>query len=126
MSLSFKITASIISVLILMNSTLITVTYAYYELDPIGFIEKLCINKETPEVQCNGKCSLMMVSGVPEQQKNQSEAVFEYTEIVMFNSQLSLFRIESKTIVNNNVLSYYQNLYKFLVDFDSFHPPQFS
>lgn len=109
-----------------MNSTLITVTYAYYELDPIGFIEKLCINKETPEVQCNGKCSLMMVSGVPEQQKNQSEAVFEYTEIVMFNSQLSLFRIESKTIVNNNVLSYYQNLYKFLVDFDSFHPPQFS
>ncbi|TPV33300.1 hypothetical protein FJ651_09410 [Paucihalobacter ruber] len=126
MSLSFKITAAILSVLILLNCTIVTVTYAYYELDPIGFIEKLCVNKETPEAQCKGKCQLMTVSGLTDQQKNQPEAVFEYKEIVLFNSVLSLFQIESKTMVNNNVLSYYQNLYKFLVDFDSFHPPQFS
>jgi hypothetical protein len=126
MSLSFKITASIISVLILLNSTLTTVTYAYYKLDPIGFIEKLCVNKETPELQCNGKCQLMMVSGLTNEQKNQPEAIFEYKEIILFHSELSLFRIESKPVINNNFHSYYKNLYKFLVDFDSFHPPQFS
>lgn len=126
MSLSFKITASIISVLIFLNSTLTTVTYAYYKLDPIGFIEKLCVNKETPELQCNGKCQLMMVSGIADQQKNQPEAVFEYKEIVLFHSELSLFQIESNAFLNNNFHSYYQNFYKFLVDFDSFHPPQFS
>ena len=38
-----------------------TLTYAYYNLDTVGFIEKLCENKDKPELQCNGKCHLKKV-----------------------------------------------------------------
>ena len=52
----------LLSTLILYNSLRVTFTYAYYELDPVGFIEKLCENKDKPELQCNGKCHLKKVS----------------------------------------------------------------
>ena len=38
-----------------------SLTYAYYNIDTVGFIEKLCENKDKPELQCNGKCHLKKV-----------------------------------------------------------------
>lgn len=32
--------------------------YAYYYLDTSDFIERLCENREKPELQCNGQCFL--------------------------------------------------------------------
>ena len=126
MNLDLKIIAVTLSTIILLNSTLVSITYTYYNLDPIGFIENLCINKETPELQCNGKCQLMSVSGVNDEQNNKPEAIFEYKEINLFNiiqSDSSLCNFYAKKPL---ILFYYINNYYFLNNFKSYHPPQFS
>ena len=44
------------------NALRMPVTYLYYELDPDGFIALLCENKDTPELECEGKCELKKVA----------------------------------------------------------------
>ena len=62
MKLNYIIISIVLSTLILFSTTRVSVTYAYYELDPIGFIENLCKNKDKPELACNGKCHLKKVT----------------------------------------------------------------
>jgi len=62
MKISSIIISVVLSSLILFSSLRVSFTYAYYELDPIGFIENLCENKDKPELACNGKCQLKKVA----------------------------------------------------------------
>jgi len=67
-----------LAALILINSTKASLAYTYYELDPIGFIENLCVNQDKPELQCNGKCHLKKVADSSTQ--NQKEPA-KYTSL---------------------------------------------
>lgn len=51
---------AILTILIITASVLHkTLVFSYYEYDKTYIIENLCINKEDPEMGCEGKCYLM-------------------------------------------------------------------
>ncbi|WP_281752136.1 hypothetical protein [Neptunitalea chrysea] len=61
-----KLGRSIIAILAL--STMIfyivrpTIVFSYYTIDPKGFIERFCENKDKPKMHCDGKCQLKKVT----------------------------------------------------------------
>ena len=42
MKISAQIFSMVLATLLLINNMRVSITYAYYEIDPIGFIEALC------------------------------------------------------------------------------------
>jgi hypothetical protein len=51
---------AILTILIITTSGLHkTLVFSYYEFDKAYIIENLCINKDDPEMGCEGKCYLM-------------------------------------------------------------------
>jgi len=119
-----SIVSLLLATIIIFNSLRISFTYAYYYLDTSGFIEKLCENKDRPELQCNGKCQLMKVA-----QNNQAaddKVPFKYIdfrEITLFvveqNSYDFLSHLSRKTHLKN-----YNNLYHYSLTYSLDHPPQ--
>ncbi len=112
-----------LSSLILFSSLRVTVTYAYYELDPIGFIEKLCENKDKPELECNGKCHLKKV--VEDNTENQQTptkytSLKELTLFVIDKLEFNFVKINKKENKNFD----YKNLYAFSSIPQIDRPPQ--
>ncbi len=113
-----------LSALILINSVKTSLTYAYFELDPIGFIENLCENKDKPELECNGKCHLKKVAKSQDSKQNTPESIINFEEVVLYTSSISEFlfpKVIPKILANLNT---YQNLYSFINAYDFFHPPK--
>jgi hypothetical protein len=48
----------LLSILILLNSLLFSLIQGSYELNKSFIIENFCINKDRPELKCDGKCFL--------------------------------------------------------------------
>ncbi len=124
MKLSAHIILVFLTVLILINSTKASLTYTYYELDPIGFIEALCENKDQPELQCNGNCQLKKVAESQDNTQNTPESIVDFKELVLYPSPDTEIKI-SKTIYKKRALCVsYQNLYSYINIYDCFHPPR--
>ncbi len=112
-----------LSILILFSSFRVTITYAYYELDPIGFIERLCENKDTPELQCNGKCHLKKVAennSENQQEPAKSNTLKEITLYVVKKIEFSLLKISK--LENKNFD--YKNFYSYSSIYQIDRPPQ--
>lgn len=82
----------------------------------------LCINKDKPELNCNGKCHLM------QELEKQKEDDFNSLRISMKEYPIGF--IELLSIPKTNVIhfkkekpSFYQQAYSFLADVSVFHPP---
>ncbi|MFK7781145.1 hypothetical protein [Psychroserpens sp.] len=114
----------LLALLIILNSTKVTISYTYYTLDPIGFIEALCENKDKPELACNGKCHLAKVSKSLSEDQNTPENIIDFKELTLYHGSISEFVFHSD--LNSNKLSptFFQNLYSFSNINDCFHPPR--
>jgi len=113
-----------LSALILINSTKTSLTYAYYELDPVGFIEALCENKDQPELQCNGKCHLKKVAKSQDNKQNTPESIIDFKEVILFPTHGSKFLFPKIIHNKKSALITYNNLYSFINTYDFFHPPR--
>lgn len=113
----------ILSALILFNSLQVSITYAYYELDPIGFIEKLCENKNKPELKCNGKCHLKKVAETNSNDNKNVPNVIDFKDILLYKESIKNYVI-TKGIEKAYQNYCYQNFYEYLKFSDFFHPPQ--
>jgi len=113
-----------LSALILINSTKTSLTYAYYELDPVGFIEALCENKDQPELQCNGKCHLKKVAESQDNKQNTPESIIDFKEVILFSTHSSEFLFPKIIHNKKSALITYHNLYSFINTYDFFHPPR--
>lgn len=101
----------------------VSITFAYYEIDPIGFIEKLCENKDKPELACNGKCQLKKVAESNSTDNNTTPNIRDLNELVLFHESPSI--IVLKTDFGIYFQNYnYQDLYSYFNLSDCFHPPQ--
>lgn len=116
-------TSLFLSSLILYNTLRVSFTYIYYNLDPIGFIEELCENKDTPELQCNGKCHLKKVMETSQQSENKPIHLIEFKDVILYSQNISEHEFLSVNL-NRSLFDSYINNYKFLVDFPLFHPPK--
>ena len=102
----------------------VSITYAYYKIDPIGFIEALCENKDQPELQCNGKCHLQKVSSSQNNDQNTPERIIDFKELILYPISVIDFGLSYKYSIKKQLSIEYQNLYSFEVNSDCFHPPR--
>ena len=117
------ILSTVLASLILFSSIRVSITYAYYEIDPVGFIQKLCENKDKPELQCNGKCHLKKVAESNTDNKQEPAKFTSLKEITLF--VVEKMYITFRTILNRENIQFdYNNLYAFSCIPQIDHPPQ--
>lgn len=114
----------ILSTLILFNSLRVSFTYTYYELDPVGFIEKLCDNKDKPELQCNGKCHLKKVSESQSSEQKTPESIIDFKELILYSCNINNFSFLNRTDFIKKLDIEYLNLYSYSNLLDTFRPPK--
>ena len=124
MKISAYIVLVFLTCLILFNSIKASLTYAYFELDPIGFIENLCENKDKPELQCNGKCHLKKVAQSQDKQQTTPESIIDFKELILYPSPTSNFDLPVRIYSKKQQQLAYQNLYYFHNSKNCFHPPR--
>ena len=110
--------------LILFNSTQATVTYAYFEMDTIGFIKNFCENTDKPELQCNGKCHLKKVAESQDKKQNTPTGIVDFKELVFYTSPVLCFELPLSVHATKQLQIAYQNLYSFQNIKHCFHPPK--
>ena len=120
---NWKLIFSILfSILILYNSLRVSITYIYYNVDTVGFIEALCENKDKPELQCNGKCHLKKITKTNSEEKNQPIELIDFKDILLYNQKKYSHNLNGNTIQKKPTYSYL-NLYNFKLLETCFHPP---
>ena len=112
MKISSIIVSILLSTLMLLNAFKASYTFAYYYLDKEGFIEMLCINKDKPEMQCNGKCHLKKVAESSTNNDKAPEKAVHFDDLLLFLVHKSDIEISSKRIKDQPIYLY-QNLYSF-------------
>lgn len=96
--------------------------YIEYVLNQDYIAKFLCINKDKPELQCNGKCHL--VKEIQKQQKNEPKSL----RISLENYPIgfvNIFKIQPyQVFTTSKKTSFpYSNLYHFNYKLRLFHPP---
>ncbi len=107
----------------LFSSIRISLTYAHYYLDPIGFIEKLCENQDKPEMECNGKCHINKVISEAAGNSEAPMETLELKEVILFLNDVS-YHISKPDVRKDFPSGYYSNLYKSKIGLKIDHPPQ--
>lgn len=110
------------SILILYNSLRVSITYIYYNVDTVGFIEALCENKDKPEMQCNGKCHLNKITKNNTDEQNKPIQLIDFKDILLYNQKNYTHQISTNTLLKKASF-HYLNLYNFKLLDSHFHPP---
>jgi len=98
--------------------------YVEYVLNQDYIAEFLCINKEKPELQCNGNCHL-----VKEIEKQQESNPLTSLRVSLENYPIGFVNIlkislyDSLIVSSKNQNLHYQNLYCFRYNYTAFQPP---
>lgn len=112
-----------LSFLVLHNTLRVSFTYIYYSIDPIGFIEELCENKDAPELQCNGKCELTKVIETNSPKENTPLQIIDFKDILLYQNLISAYNFK-ENITQKLPLFIYQNCYQYAAIHSCFHPPE--
>lgn len=96
-----------------------------YAVNQDYIAEFLCINKDKPELECNGKCHLKKELQKTQEDTQQSFSVnLEDYPISPLHSLLSEIPTKLTIIPLRKVKNYYTEKYIYLFCTDIFHPPQ--
>mgnify|MGYP003673174318 CR=1 FL=1 len=98
----------------------------YFELNIDSIIQKYCVNKDKPELQCNGKCHLAkQLNQNTDKDNNLLSLIFEsfLPVFISSNKDMKFYSYILDTLKNGN-FGYY-NAYFFLHESRAFRPPIF-
>ena len=88
---------------------------------------ELCVNKDKPEMKCNGKCHLMKemskASDTPENGQDKKHFSVELHEVFLNDLQETFVAFSPKQIMTGKINSFYNNLYTYREIMSVFHPP---
>lgn len=101
----------------------VSLTYIYYAVDPVGFIEELCENKDAPELHCDGKCQLMKVAQSSQSSEKVPINLIDFKEILLYKEVSLVYYFKSISTIGKSIFIYSNN-YSFLKMESCFHPPQ--
>ena len=92
--------------------------------------KSLCVNKEKPQMQCNGKCHLMKeLAKAAETEKpissDKKTNTKQLVEELFFQDLKALINQPVYTLHKPSVVNNYSNLYNYEGDHSVFHPPTF-
>ena len=129
MELIKKITAAILFFTLAFKMLMAPIIFADYELRKDFIIKNYCINKNRPELHCDGKCYLAEQLKKAEQEDQKQATGNFISKLLSFESDIktNLFtnyfpakRFSEKSIQNFQ----YKNRISHLHAFSFFHPPQ--
>lgn len=110
---------------LLYNNFRVTLTYAYYYLDPVGFIEQLCENLDKPELECNGMCQLNKVTEADNSNERKiPDNIIDFKELLLYKTGIQNLSFLTEFLYSSHVEKEYRNLYSFLNHHEVFHPPK--
>jgi|SRR5699024_5257417 len=86
--------------------------YGLYTIDKPVFIELFCVNKEVPELQCDGSCMLSKMKdyGANDVEEHTFSNVFQFS--LTFLEEPLDFTLGDITISKVSHIYYYQNFYE--------------
>lgn|GEM_PF-389959 len=113
--------------LILTGMMKTTILYSIYEYNRASFIEMFCVNKDRPQLDCNGKCKLAEMQ--KEQNEKRADDILKQLqlEIVYFSSVKPVnFSNNSLSVLpeKSKLTSYYNLPYSFIYIFKPVKPPE--
>ncbi|SHG07309.1 hypothetical protein SAMN05444396_104162 [Flavobacterium segetis] len=89
----------------------------------------LCINKDKPKMQCNGKCHLMKelakASDAEKPLSTDKKAASSILDVMIFEEINTFVAASNIFYVKANSNQYYSDLYFYLNSDSVFHPPTF-
>ncbi|MFN8355197.1 MAG: hypothetical protein U0Y10_12155 [Spirosomataceae bacterium] len=127
MKISTQIGLLALAGLMLLRSLVIPVLYMDYQLRKDYIAKYLCVNRDKPQLHCDGKCYLAKrIAAAQEQEQRQAERDFfqKLIEVVSCDSPLVSFRFEPTVAFLKPVLRFYYT--DFMPEGSSsaiFHPP---
>lgn len=104
-----------------------TMLYAVYEYNKAFFIELFCVNKDRPQLKCNGQCKLAQMQREENEKKADDMLKQLQSETTYF------FPVRSTSLPGNDFLLmpcktklpvYYNHLYSFLFISKPVKPPE--
>lgn len=118
----FKLINTIVLVLFLLPQFSNTILWVNYELNKKAITEEFCVNKEKPELKCNGKCHLA------EQLTKSNQTPAEQPTEVNYLPQIPLFyqEVEQPVVVidlNEKQTMHSIGFYSYSPVFKIEHPP---
>jgi hypothetical protein len=111
-----------LSTLVLYNTLRVSFTYIYYNIDPIGFVEALCENKDKPELECNGKCHLKKVTQATQNEQKSPINLIDFKDVILYKNSASTYNFKIKAKEKKAIYGYF-NHYKYQNCTSCFHPP---
>lgn len=85
----------------------------------------LCVNKDKPELQCNGKCHLMEELSKVNEEPSQTDKKMSVVafSMVFFQDFSEVVISQVLKLASKKVLDFYENAYHKLLSFQFFRPP---
>jgi len=95
-----------------------------YALNQDYIAEFLCINKDKPELQCNGKCHLVKeLEKSQKEEQNKLRINLEEYPISTLHHPVNKLVEKPLNFREIRLNSRYENRYNYLFSFSIFHPP---
>lgn len=107
---------------LLFNSIQTGIMLGFYMVDTGSFVELFCVNKDKPELQCNGKCELAKLTPQKDNSENPAYLDFLHPDVVMYLFDGISFSFQLITPIEKP-LFYYKNHYSFFYKKTLDHPP---
>ena len=122
--LGFPVIAILLVAVVTFSSSYKSFIRFSYEINKLEIIEKFCINKDKPDLKCDGKCHLKATLDKVDEDNNMSNEAESSSQ-----NQLLLFKVDFNSIKVTaftkgiKLISKYNNLYSYLTQASIFHPP---
>lgn len=84
--------------LIMISNLRFSSMYVYYSIDREGFIERLCENKDKPEMKCDGKCMLAKMLQAQTDEDEQPMPMIGWEQEVFFCLALPEYQFQEPNI----------------------------
>ncbi|ADQ18906.1 hypothetical protein [Leadbetterella byssophila] len=118
-----KILLVFVMLLCLMKNSLL---YTLYSVNQEVFVELFCINKDRPELHCDGKCELSKILKEKEKEKTSQVLLQLQLDHVFLNQQVS-FTFPAPILPEKEIklCPYTQDLYCYTLFLNLSEPPEF-
>lgn len=117
------IAAWFLILVLLFNSIQTGVMLGYYMIDTGSFVEVFCVNKDTPELKCNGKCEMAKLTSQNDDADKPGKIDFLNKTVTLYLFEEMIFSLNELFSQNQKNNYFYSNHYFFLHKKILDHPP---
>ena len=126
MRLLHNIVTSVLLLVVLTGAMKNSLLLMYYQVDTTAFINTFCVNKDRPQLHCDGKCKLSQLLKEKERKEANETLVSLQAEYLLFQPTEKIkLQLPSLLVTDQPApVAVYSNLYKFQFLSRSDRPPQ--